>query len=348
MNARMARLLRERGIAAVVIDVAVHKPCNRAEFLLRRLGRMVAGNLRLWAAMRGARTGAVYVALSGGWGQAVDLSFFLAARLLGARVVVHHHSFAYLDRHSALTALVLRIAGRGATHVTLCGLMKTRLQTLYGMDLETVTVPNAALLRLPDTAVDRPAVRVVSFLSNVSREKGILVFLDLAARMRDSGLRFQIGGPIADRAVKKDVLAALEALPNLAYAGPVYGIRKARFLAASDVLVFPSQYRNEADPLVIHEALAYSTPVIATDRGCVSSILQGGAGLVAGRAEDFAAAAAEQLRAWQQDDQSFRTASFCARQRCQELRGRYRNASERLFELMDARCSPGTIFVHAG
>jgi glycosyltransferase involved in cell wall biosynthesis len=46
------------------------------------------------------------------------------------------------------------------------------------------------------------------------------------------------------------------------------------FLAQVDVFLFPSRYRHEAQPLVILEAQAAGARVVATNVGCVSSMLR--------------------------------------------------------------------------
>jgi glycosyltransferase involved in cell wall biosynthesis len=76
--------------------------------------------------------------------------------------------------------------------------------------------------------------------------------------------------------------------PNAKYLGPVYGADKQRFFEQLDFLVFPSYYANEAEPLVVLESLSYGVPVIATKRGCLESMLAGGAGIVIdGESDDF-------------------------------------------------------------
>jgi len=50
-----------------------------------------------------------------------------------------------------------------------------------------------------------------------------------------------------------------------------------------DVLLFPTDYANEAEPLVIHEAIRSGAHVIACERGAIPDILSNGAGLVVPR-----------------------------------------------------------------
>jgi glycosyltransferase involved in cell wall biosynthesis len=67
--------------------------------------------------------------------------------------------------------------------------------------------------------------------------------------------------------------SAAVALPNIKYYGPVLGDAKKEFFAELNTFVFPTRYRNEAEPLVILEALMNGCPVVANNRGCIRSML---------------------------------------------------------------------------
>ena len=89
-----------------------------------------------------------------------------------------------------------------------------------------------------------------------------------------------------------------------------------------DVLLFPTSYRNEAEPIAILEALAYGIPVIAWDRGCIGSILRRGAdmpGEAIATDHPYLPEAVQRIEAWIEKPESFREASKNARMVYEQL-----------------------------
>ncbi len=74
--------------------------------------------------------------------------------------------------------------------------------------------------------------------------------------------------------------------------GPLYGAQKEQFYRQLDVFLFPTNYANEAEPLVIYEAMRQGVHVIACDRGSIAEMLGNGAGLAVAREEIVESAAA--------------------------------------------------------
>ncbi|OYU71979.1 MAG: hypothetical protein CFE32_25085, partial [Alphaproteobacteria bacterium PA3] len=62
------------------------------------------------------------------------------------------------------------------------------------------------------------------------------------------------------------------------YWGAVGAEEKKRFFEAVAFFVFPTQYKNEAEPVVILEALSAGVPVVAFQRGCIAELIPVGAG----------------------------------------------------------------------
>lgn len=266
----IANLFENAGYSVTRIDLKpVPEPAGVFTSLRVRVRQMAE-------AIAGMRRGAdLYLALSGGRRQAVDLLFLLIGRVFGARAYLHHHSFAYLSRTSWLANLCFRICGPSTTHLVLCAKMKSALTKSYGTVGRTEIVSNAALLGDGFTFRQRTKVRTLGFLGALTVEKGVLEFLHVAAELapKHPELKFRIAGPCDDDVVLSRVHAACEKFANLEYVGPVYGEPKFEFFSSLDVVLFLSTYRNEAEPFVIWEAQASGIPVIASARGCMQEML---------------------------------------------------------------------------
>ncbi len=324
VNAAVRDRLTAAGAEVQVLDVAAPS-LHRG--LWSRLGRLprVLGGLRKLAFMRGLRDRVAYMSLSGGLGQIYEFLFVLLARARGMRIFLHHHSFAYLDRPSRVTSMLMAAAGKDASHITLSQGMAERLQTSYSHVGPVVAISNAVLL-LSDHIGELPPAKarlgVLGFLSNIAAEKGVHEFLDVCAAVQEMGLPIsaKLAGPFQDAAIEKSVRARLADLPRVTYVGPVYGADKGSFYAGIDVLLFPTRYANEAEPLTVHEAMRDGVPVIAYGRGAIPEILTPACSKVIQVGDDFTSNAVAQIVAWLAEPQSLRAASVAASARFDELR----------------------------
>lgn len=345
VQASVARLLEEAGMRVLTINLA---PVRMERSIVARLGRVpaaVQGLVRLIRAGE-SRGESLYVALSGGIGQLYELGFAVLGRLRGMRIVLHHHSYAYIDRRSHLTALLARVAGGHAVHVCLSENMRARLERVYAVGSATVVsnalfaepAPGRHGTRAPGT---RPGT--LGFLSNISREKGIDEFIGLYEACRAEGfeLNAQVAGPFQNRKEADRIRALLDATPGMEYLGPKYGEEKLRFFDSVDVFVFPTRYSNEADPLVIHEALARGIPVIAYGRGCIPEVLAGSECLAVSPALPFIPPALARIAAWLAEPAQFEQACRGARARFEELHaagcGAWRRLLAEINKSRDAR-----------
>jgi glycosyltransferase involved in cell wall biosynthesis len=242
---------------------------------VRRLGR-VAGAMAKAGIWRLAGGRVLYQPCSGGFGVVYNLGLAAVARAVGLRNVLHHHSFRYIDRRFAPMAWLVRVAGRAATHIFLCEEMQARFEAVYG-SVSGVVLPNDVFIdraEAPAPAGSRDGPLRIGLLSNLTAEKGLFEFLDLLRAASAEGLA---EGVLAGPATGDDARAIGEAQQALGaaldYRGAVHGEEKARFFADIDVFIFPTNYANEAQPLVICEAMAAARPVLAWNRGCIAGQL---------------------------------------------------------------------------
>ena len=114
----------------------------------------------------------------------------------------------------------------------------------------------------------------LAFLGRISPEKGLDEALQIAARV---GMRLKVAAKIDPRdahyfhAVAKDLLTH----PLVDFIGEVGGVEKDRLLGNARAVLFPIRW-PEPFGLVMIEALACGTPVIAYRRGSVPEIIEHG------------------------------------------------------------------------
>jgi glycosyltransferase involved in cell wall biosynthesis len=299
VNERVVRHLEEAGLLVRKIDLAPPrawpgrlKPFGR---LLKTLG---AAADMLIARLRGARV--LYMPCDGGSGLAFNIALTATARVLSYKLVTHHHSFAYLNAYSGLMKLFIEFSPRDTKHLMLCERMGSMLDDRYAASLakrrhRTSVLPNAFMI---DRAVssDGPAATgplTLGHLSNLTEEKGALRFIDIFARLRRQGVpvRAMLAGPARAASVEKAIADAARAFPeDFRWMGSVYGAEKERFYADVDVFVFPSFYKNEAQPLVLLEAMAHGAALVSTGRGCMGCDHKDSPGVILAE-EDFEAEA---------------------------------------------------------
>lgn len=287
----------------------------------QRLGRVAAALCRL-AGGKG-RDETVYLSAAGGLGLVYTLALAAFARCLGRSLIVHHHSFAYLNRPSRIMALLVRCAGPLARHLVLCPAMKERLVERYPALGPVIVLSNAAFLPpVPSALRDAPSAAsppgaslCLGHLSNLGRDKGLDLVLGTARALGERLDRLILAGPPSDDEAARLIAEARRVLGDrLEVRGPVSGAEKAAFFASIDLFLFPTRYVNEAEPLVLLESLSAGVPVIAHGRGCIAGMVPPACGLVVPPEDSFVPAATAFLTARMADPgERARMAAACFR-----------------------------------
>lgn len=297
------------GAGVEVFDLAASGLSRAWKSRIERLPRLALQWMRFLRFVMGGNAEVGYFGLSGGAGLIFEILFVLVARAAGTQIFLHHHSFAYLDKPNVLMRVLVRLAGRSACHIVLCENMRKQLLKHYIQVRRTAVLSNAFCVdRTDKERQGKGALARVGFLSNISFEKGIEDFLETAEYCGTHlpTLEFVVAGPFQDSKVESYFHGRAGTLHNVTYVGPVYGANKEEFLTRVDVLIFPSHYRHEAEPLTVLESLSRAIPVISTDRGCLSgSRSETGGGLRVWTGDGFAAFASRLLTAWHSDSKAF-------------------------------------------
>lgn len=341
VNAAVYGHLTALGSKPIRIDMA-SPTLNRAwHARLYKIRRVAAGLMSFMKSMFHAKRGVLYMGLSGGYGQAFELPFVVLARTFGLRIYLHHHSYAYLNTPHTIAGMLFRIAGRKTCHIALCEDMAQRLKRSYKAVDNVVVISNAVFINesRERSHLHRTVLKTIGFLGNISYDKGILEFLDIAGKLGSEHLmvRALIAGPFQSDEVKTRVLERIDTLSNVTYVGPRYDGDKLSFYDSIDALLFPTRYINEAEPLTIHEAMSNGIPVIARGRGCISDMIGSPAGLVVGPDDDFAARALQQLTLWRSSPEAYRDAVRHSSTQFLAVRASYTEAFKQLCAGMTSR-----------
>ncbi|MBD3755803.1 MAG: glycosyltransferase family 4 protein [Gammaproteobacteria bacterium] len=169
-------------------------------------------------------------------------------------------------------------------------------------------LPNFSNLRLSQSELEtrlaayrQRDILNVMYFSNLLIKKGIMDFLDVAT-MAGPGIGFTVFGKLLNEGSSdaNAISARLADMPiNCRYAGPVYGADRREAWAQVDVILFPSTYSTEAQPLVLIEAMSMGIIPIVYDRAYASDLIppEGGPGVrIAERALEDIVALLQALR----------------------------------------------------
>jgi glycosyltransferase involved in cell wall biosynthesis len=245
---------------------------------VRRIWRTVRACVRLITDAR-HQNRICYIGCEGDLGLIYTIMLVAVARVCLYPIILHHHSFGYIDKPSPLMKTLLAVGQKRITHIFLCRKMEDSFCKAYEKNVFTsLILSNAAFVdpaaspRISEKGSNSSLV--LGLLSNLNRDKGLYIFLDLLKRASNEKLNIRgvLAGPVPceedQMAVK---LAKAELRDTLDYRGSVFGREKQRFFADIDIFVFPTLYANEAQPNVLFEAQAAGNAIVSYGRGCISN-----------------------------------------------------------------------------
>jgi glycosyltransferase involved in cell wall biosynthesis len=174
------------------------------------------------------------------------------------------------------------LSSKNGVHVVNSEGMGVALANIYSGINEIIAISNAAILSLDNcnhvsevSSRSKGCLRI-GFMGYFDDHKGVDFFVDVIGGLNSSSDISVVGkavGPVYDQEFFSELLS--RSPNNIDFSGPVYGEEMTAFFNDIDILLFPSKYLNEAEPLVVHNGLAYGVPVISTNRGCLTDVLKG-------------------------------------------------------------------------
>lgn len=197
---------------------------------------------------------------------------------------VHTTGYEHLRTSSRFWAFVLGRQFNRASRVVVLGRTLTDDVRRIAPSGRVSVIENATLIPASvgrgDSPRPRPdGPRSVLFFSNLIAEKGALTFAEVGRELVGDGYQaeFVLRGAAGDSETLRLVQEVSDQVgSSLRYEGPVDAENKWQLLEGSDLLVFPSTYPFEAQPMTIIEAMAAGCAVVAFDVGGVSDLVVNG------------------------------------------------------------------------
>ena len=139
-------------------------------------------------------------------------------------------------------------------------------------------IVNTQKIKILPNTLNIPEIKLVKtygnsqfiYISNYIREKGIIELLDVFSNLVDSDKKLKTFGQFVSEEIKVEMLSFYSA--NITINNSVSDeILKYTFIFNSDCLILPSY--NEGQPLIILEAMAMGTIIIASGVGDIPNML---------------------------------------------------------------------------
>ena len=283
------------------IDISPGSLTRGGKYHATKILKVLFGTLKVFflGLLNFSKRNVIYMPVDAGWGVIYSTLLLSISRLLGMDIFIHHRSYAYINRHSKLMRVFVFIGGKNSTHIFLCKNQEEKYRKFYKFIGKSIVVSNAGHVEPARAKKDKNNKKIIiGFLSNISEEKGILDTIEIFKVLKNQNypIELHIAGPFDNKSAEELVKENIRALKGVQVFGPVYELDKHNFFSNIDILIFPTKYKNEAQPNVVFEAMSYFVRPITTNIGCLSSdFILGGCDTFQEKGNSFVLAASSKI-----------------------------------------------------
>ncbi len=196
-----------------------------------------------------------------------DGMFIVMAKFFSeAKIVIHLHGGYFKEYYDNTNWFVKQFIDFTMRQVDTAIVLGNCLRYIFDGWVKNIqVVPNGTVfnLRLGDKFKRDRNTLTISYLGNLLESKGVLDIIEAAKIVVDKypNVRFKFAGSwaIQEKETKRCVFKFMRGNyleDKIEFIGRVLGGKKEKFLAGTDVFVFPSWYKYEGHPIVIIEAMA--------------------------------------------------------------------------------------------
>lgn len=221
----------------------------------------------------------VYMTTSNGFeGLCRDILFIIPAKLLGTKIVCHHHS-RYFDRDGILRKMLISFVFRKVDVFLVLG-KRIEQRLRESLPTQNFEILYNGIDPIPQMKLKKSGERFrVLFIGSLRESKGIFDLLESAAIVleKTEHIDFWIAGEWESHSEQNQALSLIrqkQIESHVKFLGLITGDEKNKFFNQGDVYVHPTHH--DAHPIVILEAMSIGLPVISTDIGSIPETVVNG------------------------------------------------------------------------
>lgn len=233
----------------------------------------------------------VYIPVSQNrWGYLRDSIFILLSKLMGRKIIIHLHG-GFFDKFYERTDIFMKCLIRFSLYfvnkgIVLCKAFKRIFEGLIPEERIRIVHNGINDIFRDDYINDRISKLKftdrsdwnITFMSTVSRDKGIFDFLKAARAIlsEDNNFTFHIAGDWrykSEKARADEYIRETGIGNKVIFTGMVKGEKKRELFEKSDIFVFPSKL-EEGQPISIIEAMMAGLPIVGYESGCIKDMVK--------------------------------------------------------------------------
>ncbi len=223
----------------------------------------------------------MYITLDGDKGLILSCCYILVYGLRKKDIYIHHRSYNYIRNKR-------RILQHLTENYKICNIFLSndqmeKFKSNYSSDINMI-ISNAHYVidEIDKEEKTKNKKTVLLHLSNLSIEKGLSRYIEVVKFLCEKGeYEFILAGPFNSKEDEEYFKNTNESVKKkINYLGPIYGKEKNEILSKTDILLFPSKYKNEAEPNVIYEAQSFGAFTIAYDYASIKEQLSEASGML--------------------------------------------------------------------
>lgn len=237
--------------------------------------KKVFGNFLLiydfWKSFFKTRPSAIYLLLSGTkFGIIRDFLMYLPVIIARKKMICHLHGFTHYKtyKNSLLYRVFFNIMTQNSKLVVLCD--RQKYATMQLMNKESYILSNCLNSDEVFSKNLSDSTLKLCYISNISEGKGTIDLIKAVKNKKNISL--VVAGSFLDN--KEVFLSIVQESQNIKFVGFANEDQKNEILKSSDIFCLPSKL-EEGSPISIIEAMRYGLPILATNKGCITQMIQG-------------------------------------------------------------------------